>query len=131
MEFGIGSDVSSLERGVFLNTRVLPDGRVIFKHHLASPPPGRQRAVFDSISLWPLAENISVSVFLVHGNRGILAVHQVDEFLSRVPGSRALQLEAGHNVQRDAPQELARAIATLIPPSPLWRCLATAGSRTG
>jgi pimeloyl-ACP methyl ester carboxylesterase len=55
-----------------------------------------------------------VPVLLVRGSRGFLSDALVDELTSRVPDARAVTIEAGHNVQEDAPVELARVIADFV-----------------
>lgn len=106
---GIGRDRAGLERGVILNTRRREDGRLIFRHHFGSPPPTARLGVEDITRLWgALAQLPGECQLLVTGSRGIVESDEVEEFLGRNPGSRHVRLEAGHNVQRDAPAELAR-----------------------
>lgn len=109
---GFGRDRAALERGVRMNTRVLPDGSVAFKHHLASPPDGHRYEAFESSALWPLAESIGAPTLLVRGTRGILSERHGDEFLRRFRDPRGVVvLESGHNVPRDDPAGLADVIA--------------------
>lgn len=61
--------------------------------------------------MWPVLESLSIPILLVQVNRGVLNDDQVDEFLASVPGSKKIILESRHNVQPDAPAELAEAIA--------------------
>ena len=112
--FGFGVSRASLERGVLHNTRVRDDGRVVFKHHLANL--GDRDAPFstDFRPLWPALEGAGVPVLLVRGSRGFLSDALVDELTSRVPDARAVTIDAGHNVQEDAPVELARVIADFV-----------------
>ena len=114
LSFGMGRSRDALRRGVLLNTRVRADGRVVFKHHLASPPAGARNS-YDATELWPILETLDIPVLLVCGAEGILNADQIDEFVTRVPGSTTLTLDAGHNVQRDAPAELAAAIKNFMP----------------
>ena len=109
IEFGIGRSAADLERGVRLNTRVREDGRVIFKHHLASLPAGSHRN-FDGEALWPVLGMLDIPILLVHGSRGILNTETLEDFAQRMPAAAMVQIDAGHNVQRDAPAELAAVI---------------------
>lgn len=114
LDFGFGPNRAALERGVYHNTRVRPDGRVEFKHHLAHK---RERAAAFSIdfrALWEPLERLAVPVTLIRGDRGFLSEVVVEELLERVPGSRAVTLAAGHNVQEDAPLDLAAELATAL-----------------
>lgn len=109
--FGLGGDRESTERGVFLNTRVREDGRVVFKHHFANLgglPSGdaASRAVVPLHALWDDLDAVAVPVTLVRGDRGYITEANNAEFLERVPGSASFTITAGHNVQEDAPVEL-------------------------
>jgi pimeloyl-ACP methyl ester carboxylesterase len=110
---GIGSSRRALARGVVLNTRVREDGSVVFKHHLASPPPGAALEV-DFRDLWPALENSEVPVLLVRGTQGYLTARTVEEFRVRVPRAEIVEIEAGHNVQEQQPAALAAAIAAFL-----------------
>ncbi|WP_166789790.1 MULTISPECIES: alpha/beta fold hydrolase [unclassified Cryobacterium] len=109
IEFGIGNNAADLERGVMLNTRVREDGRIIFKHHLASLPAGAHRN-FDGEALWPILAELDIDVLLVCGTRGILDAEAIEDFSRHIPSGTVVTLDAGHNVQRDAPTELAALI---------------------
>ena len=109
VEFGIGHNAADLERGVILNTRVREDGRVIFKHHLASLPASSHRD-FDGEALWPVLEALDIPVLLIHGSRGILEAEALEVFSRHMPSATVVEIDAGHNVQRDAPVELAAVI---------------------
>ncbi len=113
LEFGIGRSRQDLERGVRLNTRVRPDGRVIFKHHFARLP-ADIHASHDATLLWPILQELQVPIFLVRGSDGILSDDHVREFHELVPGAATVTLQSGHNVQRDAPKELADVIVSLL-----------------
>ena len=107
-QFGFGPSRAALERGVFLNTRVRGDGRVVFNHHLANMGEGEVPYLSDFRSLWPAAEALRLPVLLVRASRGV--AHRPAR--GGVPGPRAGLLsrpasDAGHNVQEDAPAELA------------------------
>ncbi|MFC4245301.1 alpha/beta fold hydrolase [Gryllotalpicola reticulitermitis] len=106
---GIGSDRRKLERGVVLNTRVRDDGSVVFKHHLAAPPEGKELA-HDFTALWEDVEQGGFPVLLIRGSDGFLSPERVDEFRRRVPRAELLEIPAGHNVQEQQPAALAAAI---------------------
>ncbi|MET3803694.1 pimeloyl-ACP methyl ester carboxylesterase [Nakamurella sp. UYEF19] len=114
LQFGFGTSREGLQRGVFLNTRVRPDGRVVFKHHLANLKEGEVPFLSDFRTLWPAAESLRIPVLLVRGERGFLTDEWEAEFLTRVPDSTAVHLDAGHNVQEDRPLELAAAITEFV-----------------
>ncbi len=106
---GIGTNRRTLERGLIHNTRVTMDGRIMFRHHFASAPEGAL-VPYDIVPIWATIQGLSQPVQLVRGSRGIVDGPQVEEFLRRRPGAPVAVLEAGHNVQRDAPVELAHVI---------------------
>ncbi|GAA3383943.1 alpha/beta fold hydrolase [Cryptosporangium minutisporangium] len=117
---GLGSSRRALARGVVLNTRVRDDGVVVFKHHLASPPPGARFDV-DFRDLWPAVEEATVPVLLVRGTQGFLGPGAVEEFRSRVPRAEIVEIDAGHNVQEQQPAALAAALAGFLAGSPVDR----------
>lgn len=112
--FGFGVSRASLERGVLHNTRVRDDGRVVFKHHLANLGGIDAPVGTDFRALWPALEGIGVPVLLVRGSRGFLTDAVADELVERVPGATAVTIDAGHNVQEDAPVELASVLAMFL-----------------
>ena len=105
-----GSGRAGLERGILHNTRVREDGNVVFRHHFASPPP-QGPAPYDPTLLWDTIAALPVPVQLVHSTTGIVDDDQIAELPHRRPDARVVTLDAGHNVQRDAPRALADAIA--------------------
>ncbi|WP_231755023.1 alpha/beta fold hydrolase [Pseudarthrobacter sp. GA104] len=107
---GMGKDRETLLPGLQRNTRQRPDGRIEFKHHLASISPER-RLQFDPRDLWPDLESLEMPVLLVYGDTGTLAEKDIHRLSSRVRRFSSLRLPAGHNVHRDQPAALARAIA--------------------
>ena len=111
---GFGASRAALERGVLHNTSVRDDGVVVFKHHLANL--GDVEAPFstDFGPLWPALEGIGVPVLLIRGSRGFLSDAVADELVERVPGATSITIDAGHNVQEDAPVELAAALASFV-----------------
>ena len=115
LEFGFGPSRAAVERGVLRNTRERDDGRVVFKHHFANLSEGSPVAFSnDFSSLWPALESIEVPVLLVRGSRGFLNDDLEREFLERTPGAVSVTIESGHNVQEEAPVELASALTEFL-----------------
>lgn len=125
MSLGFGSTRPETERGVFLNTRVRPDGRIEWKHHFArlaakalSGPSGAadaapQRAILDARG-WDDLTGTNAPITLVRALRGFVGEDDAAEFERRVPGARVVQLDATHNVQETAPGELAELIRAAV-----------------
>ncbi len=115
LEFGFGPSRAAVERGVLRNTRERDDGRVVFKHHFANLSEGSPVAMSnDFSSLWPALESIEIPVLLVRGSRGFLNDDLEREFLARTPGAESVTIESGHNVQEEAPVELASALTEFL-----------------
>ncbi|PRB64855.1 alpha/beta hydrolase [Microbacterium sp. MYb45] len=121
MSLGFGGSRPETERGVFLNTRVRPDGRVEWKHHfahlaaqaLAAHDPGSATApsVLHETG-WDDLSGVSAPITLVRAARGFVSETDAADFQQRVPEARVVTLDATHNVQETAPVELAGLIAT-------------------
>lgn len=109
---GLGGNTEALAQAVHLNTRVRPDGAVVWKHHLALLGPD---AILrgDAGAAWDSLTGLALPVDLVHGSRGILDRQTVALFRSRRPRGRVVEVDAGHNVQEDAPAELATVLEAL------------------
>lgn len=112
LSFGLGGEVGALGRAVTLNTRVRPDGRVEWKHHLARLGAGAL-GLRDPEHQWDLLAGVAAPVDLVVGSRGILSTAELSRFAEVRPGGGLVTLDAGHNVQEDAPAELATELARL------------------
>ncbi|MGV2902465.1 alpha/beta fold hydrolase [Microbacterium sp. AGC62] len=120
MSLGFGGSRPETERGVFLNTRVRPDGRVEWKHHfahlaahaLAAHDPGSATApsVLHETG-WDDLSGVSAPITLVRAARGFVSEADAADFQRRVPAARVVSLDATHNVQETAPVELAALIA--------------------
>jgi len=111
---GFGNrDSQATWQNIALNTRRRADGRYVFKHHIAHEPPSP--APTDVTYLWEPLEAFEGDIMLVYGSRGVLAEEDIAEFARRLPSARLEQLPAGHNVQRDAPVELANLLADFDP----------------
>ena len=127
MSLGFGGSRADTERGVFLNTRVRPDGRVEWKHHFAHlaaaaladpaslPDAGtaRSRAILDEGG-WDDLSAITHPVTLVRATRGFVGQADAEEFAGRLPDARITTIDATHNVQETAPGELADLIRTAV-----------------
>lgn len=111
--FGIGHSRAALQRGVWHNTRRGDDGKWVFRHHLTTLPAGAP-FLLDLASLWPALEAVQAPVLLVHGTRGFLRAEVVAELPERIPGATTVAIDAGHNVQEDAPVELAAALGSFL-----------------
>ncbi|MFL1999723.1 alpha/beta fold hydrolase [Microbacterium sp. A1-JK] len=127
LAFGLGGGSrEKAARGVFLNSRVRADGRVEWKHHFAhlaaaaandaGGTPSRDDAVTALLSGagWDDLAAVRAPITLIRGERGYVTEADAAEFARRVPAARTVTFASGHNVQEDAPVELARAIADLL-----------------
>ncbi|MFF7292151.1 alpha/beta fold hydrolase [Microbacterium sp. NPDC008134] len=120
ISLGFGGTRPETERGVFLNTRVRPDGRIEWKHHfahlaaqaLASPAPGNAAApsVLHETG-WDDLAAVRAPLTLIRATRGFVSETDADELQRRVPNARVAVFEATHNVQETAPVELAEFVA--------------------
>ncbi|CAH0136618.1 Lipase LipV [Microbacterium sp. Bi121] len=127
MSLGFGSTRPETARGVFLNTRVRPDGRIEWKHHfahlaaraLAMPSSGDAGpgAVLDAGG-WDDLAAAAAPITLVRAARGFVTEPDAEDFRRRVPGSHIVAIDATHNVQETAPTELAELIrAAFVSPA--------------
>ena len=118
LSFGLGGSREAATRGVFLNSRVRPDGRVEWKHHFAHlaaaaanaggdpSTPDAVRAVLASTG-WDDLEAVRAPVTLVRGERGFVTAPDAADFARRVPGASIETLSTGHNAQEEDPAGLA------------------------
>jgi len=128
LSFGLGGSPEAAARGVFLNSRIRPDGRVEWKHHfahlanaaagdpaLAAAASAQQDAVRDVLSAsgWDDLAAVTVPVTLIRGDRGFVTPADADEFARRLPAATVVTVASGHNVQEEQPVELGRRIAAL------------------
>ena len=111
--FGIGRSRSAVERGVRHNTRQREDGRWVFRHHLTSLPPGAP-FLLDLTTLWAPLASVPGPVLLIRAEHGFLRPSADAELTGRIGRSTAIVIDAGHNVQEDAPVELAIALAVFL-----------------
>ncbi|WP_424935374.1 MULTISPECIES: alpha/beta fold hydrolase [Bacteria] len=114
LSFGLGGTRENAERGVFLNTRVRPDGRVEWKHHLAhlaahafagegTDAPGQilQQDGWDDLA------EASAPITLVRALHGFVTAEDAADFARRLPSARVTTVDAPHNAQETAPAALA------------------------
>ncbi|GAT72739.1 hydrolase or acyltransferase [Microbacterium sp. HM58-2] len=122
--FGFGGTRPETERGVFLNTRVRPDGRVEWKHHFAhlaaqalashdAGAPASPSALHEAG--WADLAGATTPITLVRATRGFVTEADADELARRLPDARIVAIDATHNVQETAPKELAALIASAVP----------------
>ncbi|MFD6699743.1 MULTISPECIES: alpha/beta fold hydrolase [unclassified Microbacterium] len=128
-QFGFGGSREDTARGVFLNTRVRPDGRVEWKHHFAhiaarlldaSPvgpasagPAASARTILGEHG-WADLDAVEAPLTLVRATHGFVSEDAEQEFGARVPGARVLRLDGSHNLQETAPAALAEIIRTVV-----------------
>lgn len=121
ISLGFGGTRPDTERGVFLNTRVRPDGRIEWKHHFAhlaaQALSAHDRGTEAAPSAlhetgWDDLAGVQAPITLIRAARGFVAQADVDEFRHRVPAARTTTIDATHNVQETAPRELAALIAS-------------------
>ena len=68
----------------------------------------------DSGALWPMAEGLGIPVLLVRATQGFLTDALEAEFIARVPSSSVVRIDAGHNIQEQAPVELAAVVSGFV-----------------
>ena len=121
--FGFGGARADTERGVFLNTRVRPDGRVEWKHHfahlaaqaLAAHDPGdvSTPSVLNATG-WQDLDQVTAPVTLVRAIDGFVSAADAEDFARRLPDASVVAIPATHNVQETAPVQLAALIADRV-----------------
>lgn len=127
IEFNIGHNREALFRGATLNTRLRPDGKLEWTHHLAHlmsrPPETDEADVLDGDGLrayeylWQSVAEIAkleIPTTLVVGDQGMVSDAMVEEWMHYLPSASVVSMQAGHNVQEYAPRELARTLVTLL-----------------
>ncbi|MBN9178444.1 MAG: alpha/beta hydrolase [Microbacterium sp.] len=128
LAFGLGGTREAATRGVFLNSRVRPDGRVEWKHHfahlanaLAGDPAAaagaaaQQSAIRGALTAfgWDDLADVTAPITLVRGERGFVTPADAAEFRRRVPAATLVDAPSGHNVQEEAPVLLAALIGDI------------------
>lgn len=127
IEFDIGHDRAALRRGITLNTRLRPDGKLEWTHHLAhllaqslrepsnSPFDSTQTSIAES--LWNDLGEIrlaNVPITLIRGDSGMVSAEHLREWQTRIPSSTVHTVHAGHNVQEHEPLGLAQLLGTTL-----------------
>lgn len=123
IRFEIGSDRAALTRGVALNTRVRPDGKIEWTHHFAHllPDPGEVEAQAAATAttpppaqpyagLWEPLSQLSRPITLIYGTTGMVSKAMLTEWARRLPEATVKSLETGHNVHEQDPVGLANAL---------------------
>ncbi len=128
LAFGFGGSRPDTERGVFLNTRQRPDGRVEWKHHFAhlaaraldahAPGDAGSPSIL-SASGWDDLARTRAPITLVRAVDGFVTEADAAEFSRRLPHASVTSLAATHNVQESAPRDLADLIASFQVPTEL------------
>ncbi len=128
LSFGLGGTPEAAARGVFLNSRVRPDGRVEWKHHfahlasaLAADPEAaaavqaKQNSLRGALSAsgWDDLAAVAAPITLIRGDRGFVTLADAEQFRLRVPTASVVDVPSGHNVQEELPVDLGRRIAAI------------------
>lgn len=135
LAFGLGGGSRrKVERGVFFNSRIRPDGRVEWKHHFArlanaaaaasarepgESPVAAPVAEPDAVAAvlgesgWEDLRAVQAPVTLVRGERGYVTDADAEEFARRNPEASVAVVPAGHNVQEEIPVALGERLRTL------------------
>lgn len=124
LAFGLGGTRRAAERGVFLNSRVRPDGRVEWKHHFArlaaahadgELPEGGGDALAALLSNtgWSDLEAVERPVTLIRGEAGYVTPADLAEFARRVPAASVVALATHHNVHEEDPVAFADEVRRL------------------
>lgn len=128
LAFGLGGTRKAAERGVYLNSRMRPDGRFEWKHHfahlaaamaaspeLAAAAAAQQDAISGVLTLtgWDDLAAVSAPISLIRGDHGYVTDANAAEFAERVPAASVDVVHSGHNVQEELPVELGARLRTL------------------
>ncbi|WP_419956842.1 alpha/beta fold hydrolase [Microbacterium candidum] len=126
LAFGLGGSRDAATRGVYLNSRVRPDGRVEWKHHFAhlaaaaanaGPSTSSGTGQNDAISAvlaetgWDDLAAIASPITFIRGDHGYVTGAEAEEFSRRVPTASIVVVPTGHNVQEEIPSDLGRLLA--------------------
>lgn len=109
-----GKSEAAVRRGVIHNTRMRDDGKVEWKHHIAKLGLDDVVATLgDPTSGWANLASMAASTDVIAASNGVLSPAQLERLRGVRPASRILTLQSGHNIQENAPKELADALAAL------------------
>lgn len=109
--FGLGGD--AVERGVFLNTRIAQDGRVVWKHHLGALGPSALQHL-QTDHLWDVIADSPTRIDLVAATLSLVDEASWQRFASLRPGATAVRVPGSHNLQEDNPVQLAATLRSLV-----------------
>ncbi|MDQ1204164.1 alpha/beta fold hydrolase [Microbacterium sp. SORGH_AS_0862] len=125
LSFGLGGSRQAATRGVYLNSRVRPDGRVEWKHHFAhlaaaaaasdagASAPDAMRELLAA-SGWDDLAAVHTPVTLVRGDAGYVTEADADEFRRRRPDADVVVVPAHHNVHEQIPDRLAALLGRIV-----------------
>jgi pimeloyl-ACP methyl ester carboxylesterase len=131
LSFGLGGSRDAATRGVYLNSRVRPDGRIEWKHHFAhlaaaaanaaggpstssgnggGPGTAQKDAVGAVLSEtgWDDLDAVAAPITFIRGDHGYVTDAEAEEFARRVPAASVVVVPTGHNVQEEIPADLGR-----------------------
>jgi pimeloyl-ACP methyl ester carboxylesterase len=131
LSFGLGGSREAATRGVYLNSRVRPDGRIEWKHHFAhlaaaaanaaaggaaadAPSMEAAPAGADAVSAvlsetgWDDLDAVTAPITLIRGDHGYVTDADAEEFARRLPAASVVVVPTGHNVQEETPGDLGR-----------------------
>lgn len=117
VQFGIGSNRESLARGVALNTRRRPDGRLEWTHHFAHlerTAVAEPEDPFPYAPLWGSLQALELPVTLVRASAGMVTGALAAEWSAQLPESAVVELTGPHNLHEAAPAELAKVVAEVL-----------------
>ncbi|GAB3145094.1 alpha/beta hydrolase [Microbacterium neimengense] len=124
LSFGLGGSRDAATRGVYLNSRVRPDGRVEWKHHFArlaaaaasdtgASAPDAMRELLAA-SGWDDLAAVRRPITLVRGDAGYVTEADADEFRVRRPDADVIVVPAHHNVHEQIPDQLAALLRRIV-----------------
>lgn len=125
LSFGLGGTREAATRGVYLNSRVRPDGRVEWKHHFAhlaaaaaasdtaQSAPDALREVLAA-SGWDDLAAVRAPITLVRGDAGYVTEADAAEFSRRRPDAEVVVVPARHNVHEQIPDRLAALLDRIV-----------------
>ncbi|WP_243227073.1 alpha/beta fold hydrolase [Microbacterium sp. CIAB417] len=124
LSFGLGGSREAAARGVYLNSRVRPDGRVEWKHHFAhlaaaaasdtgASAPDAMRELL-AVSGWDDLAAVRGPITLVRGDAGYVTEANAEEFRVRRPDADVIVVPAHHNVHEQIPDRLAALLRRIV-----------------
>ncbi len=124
LSFGLGGSREAATRGVYLNSRVRPDGRVEWKHHFAHLAAAAASDTEDgapdtvrellAASGWDDLAAVHAPITLVRGDAGYVTEADADEFRRHRPDADVIVVPAHHNVHEQIPEHLAALLSRIV-----------------